>query len=344
MDASTFQHFKDSLIARRDALAAWLVSTPQEEKNLRLGQAQPTQLDQQFQVIDTAIGEATDQTLGLCEVCHDYIETRRLEMDYTCHICLDHLSDEERRRLENELELAMVVQRALLPQGLPEIPGLEFAAFSRPAQIVGGDYFDFVHFADGSHGIAIADVAGHGVSSSLLMASLQTALRTLAMVSASPEEVVGRIDHLYHHNINFASFVTLFLGRFDFAHQSFTYCNAGHNPPLFLHNGKSNGSGPDWLHPTGAAIGLVEGATYQANTVHLQPGDVLVLYTDGVTEAANPQGEQYGWDRLAEALHAAGDISARRLVAALRTSLQDFSAGQPLDDDTTIVVCKINGA
>jgi RNA polymerase-binding transcription factor DksA len=92
MDTSTFRHFKDNLLARRDTLAAWLVSTSPEEKNLRLSQAEPAQLDQQFQVIDTAISEATDQTLGLCEVCHDNIETRRLEMDYTCHICLDHLS------------------------------------------------------------------------------------------------------------------------------------------------------------------------------------------------------------------------------------------------------------
>ena len=343
MDTSTFQRFKDSLLARRNSLSAWLVSTPPEEQHLRLGQAEAGQLEEQFQVIDTAIGEASDQTLGLCEVCHDYVETRRLEMDYTCHICLDHLSEAERSRLEDELELAMVVQRSLLPQRLPEIPGLEFAAFSRPAQIVGGDYFDFLHFADGSHGVAIADVAGHGVSSSLLMASLQTALRTLAMVSASPEEVVQRIDHLYHHNINFASFVTLFLGRFDLNQQSFTYCNAGHNPPLVLRNGNGAVSDHEWLRPTGAAIGLVEGATYQAEKIQLNTGDMLILYTDGVTEAANPQGEQYGWDRLAESLHAAGDVSPRRLVAALRSSLQDFAAGQPLDDDTTIVVCKVNG-
>ena len=143
-------------------------------------------------VIDHAIAQADDRTLGLCVVCHDYVEPELLEMDYTTCVCLDHLSAHAKRQLEDELELSQAVQRALLPQEIPAIPGLEVAAFSRPAQIVGGDYFDFVHFADGTHGLAIADVAGHGVAAGLLMASIQTALHTLVPLCDSPAEVMQR--------------------------------------------------------------------------------------------------------------------------------------------------------
>src|SRR5574342_227883 len=110
-------------------------------------------------------------------------------MDYTAHVCLDHYSDEERQRLESELELSQVVQRALLPQRAPRISGVEIAGFSRPAEIIGGDYFDFFKFRDGSHGLVIADISGHGVSAAMLMSSLQTAIQTMAPDLDSPAEV-----------------------------------------------------------------------------------------------------------------------------------------------------------
>jgi len=106
------------------------------------------------------LDKTADGTLGLCKICHEYIETGLLEMDYTANVCLTHLSEEEMRRLEAELELSQVVQRALLPQQVPAIPGMDLAVFSRPAQIIGGDYFDFLRFRDGAHGLAVADVAG----------------------------------------------------------------------------------------------------------------------------------------------------------------------------------------
>jgi len=190
-------------------------------------------------VIDEAIAKADTKTLGKCEVCHEDVDPELLEVDYTASVCIDHLSEQERRHLEGELELAQNVQKMLLPQEAPTITGLEIAAFSRPAQILGGDYFDFIDFRNGFHGLAIADVAGHGVSASLHMASIQALLRTLVPVNESPAEVMRQVHKLFIHNIRFETFVTFFIGAFDSSTKAFTYCNAGHQPPLVLHKTKS---------------------------------------------------------------------------------------------------------
>jgi sigma-B regulation protein RsbU (phosphoserine phosphatase) len=308
---------------------------------MRWGFADEQAVYAHVQVLDTAIEKAADQTLGLCQVCHGYVASSHLEMDYTACVCLDHFSVEQRRQLEFELELSQTVQRAMLPQQIPDIPGLELAAFSRPAQIVGGDYFDFLRFRDDAYGLAIADVAGHGLSTGLLMASVHTALLTLAPMSEVPAEIVQRLNRLFCHNIHLTTFVTLFLGRFDQATRTLTYCNAGHNPPLVLHTSANNGRSPAWLQPTGAAIGLIEEAQFRMETVTLSPGDILLLYTDGVTEAINRREEEFGRERLAEFARQSSHLPARDLVGEVRRLLQEFTDGQPLADDTTIIACKM---
>ena len=247
----------------------------------------------------------------------------------------------EKGRLEAELELSQKVQKALLPQQAPDIPGLDVAAFSQPAEIVGGDYFDFFHFRDNSHGLAIADVMGKGMSASMLMASLQAALRILVPEHDSPAEAVRRLNDLFCHNIHLTKFVSLFIGRFDHNSYTLTYCNAGHNPPLLYHSRPTGREQISWLRPTGAAIGLVEASQFTVETVTLSPGSILLLYTDGITEALNQRAEELGQARLAEFVRQASTLPARELVRELRQQLQDFTQGQPLQDDTTLVVFKV---
>jgi sigma-B regulation protein RsbU (phosphoserine phosphatase) len=341
LDTNIFQQIRAGLQDQRENLANWLSTTSAPAKQVRLGPKDEQAVRAHLQVLDTTIEKTIDQSLGLCEVCHDYVETDRLLMDYTCCVCLDHLSPEEKDRLEFELELSAQVQRALLPQQVPDIPGLEVAAFSRPAEIVGGDYFDFFRFSDEAHGLVIGDVAGHGMSASLLMASVQATLRTLALDYGTPASVVRRLDLLFSHNIRMTSFVSLFLARFDPQTYNLTYCNAGHNPPLL--RTRSNGAEVfSWLHPTGAAIGLVEGAQFGTEKVRLAPGDVLVLYTDGITEAMNPQGEEFGQERLVELVRYGRYGSAQELIWIVRHGLHEFTSGQPLADDTTLIVCQVN--
>jgi sigma-B regulation protein RsbU (phosphoserine phosphatase) len=258
-------------------------------------------------------------------------------MDYSCCICLDHFSEEEKRRLENELELSTVVQRGLLPQELPEIAGVQVAAFSRPAQIIGGDYFDFFRFQDGAHGLAIADVAGKGVSAGMIMASIQTALRALVPTQTSPAAVLEQVNRLFLHNVNFTTFITLFLAHYDPATRELTYSNAGHNPPL-LSRADHGQRSATWLRPTGAAIGLVEGLPVYERSVSLEPNDVLVLYTDGVTELFSPQDEQFGEDRLAELFDRQSMNDPGTVVQTVRLAMDGFRSARPVADDVTLVV------
>jgi serine phosphatase RsbU (regulator of sigma subunit) len=276
--------------------------TSAAQRQARLGPAGDEAVVAEIRLIDSALDQAECGTLGTCQVCCEPVETRLLEMDYTACVCLDHLSEVEQRQLETELELSQEVQRALLPQEPPEIPGLELAAFSRSAQILGGDAFDFLRFRDGTHAIAIGDVAGHGVSAGLLMAGVQAALRTLVPDSLAPDEVLRRVNRLFNHNTHFTTFVTLFLARLDAAGRRLYYSNAGHNPPMLFRSKYDGGDGVTWLGPTGAAIGLTEELRPGIAHLDLAPGDVLVLYTDGIIEANDRQGRRSartGWLRCA---------------------------------------------
>jgi len=338
MTTNIFQRVQNSLTAKRQNLTEFLEAAPEAKIDLCCEDERNVQAH--LHVIEAALEKAEDQTLGICAVCHDYIDSSRLEMDYTAHVCLDHLSEPERRRLEAELELSAIVQRALLPQIPPQIPGVELAAFSRPAEIIGGDYFDFFHFRDGAHGLVIADIPGHGVSAGMLMSSLQTAIRTMAPETDSPSEILTRINRFYIHNINFTTFVTVFLARFDPLTRTLTYVSAGHNPPAVV---RKQGFEVTWLKPTAPAIGLAEEFHPRTELVTLEHGDLLFLYTDGVTEAFNPALEPFGAVRLAKLLGENADLSASNIIQTVRQGLEAFGDSHALEDDTTFVALKISG-
>jgi len=341
MEALLLERMREGLLQKQDNLTEWLHATPLGKKKVLLGPSTEQSVHARLDVIDDAISKADSKTLGKCEVCHEVVETELLEVDYTACVCIEHLSKEERHQLESELELAQDVQKTLLPQEVPKIPGLEIAAFSRPAQIVGGDYFDFVDFSNGLHGLAIADVAGHGISASLHMASIQALLQTLVPVNKSPAEVMGQLHKLFIHNIRFETFVTFFIGAFDSSTKTLTFSNAGHLPPLVLRKNKSKKESVEMLRPTGAAIGLVEEAEFAEKTIELQKEDLLVLYTDGITEAVNLQNQEFGRKRLETLIRQVERLPVRELIQKIRLSLEEFSEGKPLADDTTIVICKI---
>lgn len=341
MNLRVFDQIRQTLSSKRSNLSDWLAATPASKQNLQLGNATGQAVLDHLDTLDQAVEKAADGSLGLCEVCHDYVETRLMEMDYTSCVCLEHFSEEERRTLEFELEMAQTVQLSLLPQQPPDVPALEVAAFSRPAQIIGGDYFDFFDFLDGEVGLAIADVAGHGVSASLHMASIQTLLRSLAPGSASPAATLEHIHRLLVHNVRFTNFVTVFLGAFDTSSHILTYCNAGHNPPLVLRGQQNGGESSAWLWPTAAAVGLVEQGLFNSATTHLAPGDLLLLYTDGITEASNPEGEEFGRERLEAAALNARRLPAAELVRSLRLALEVFTGDETQADDQTLLVCKV---
>ncbi len=338
MQTSVINLIREGLLEKRENLEHWQVTTPEPRKQMELGFVDASAVDTELSIIDTSLEKMDEGVYGICEICHEAVDTELLQMDFTATVCLGHYTEDELRQLESELELSQIVQRALLPQKVPSITGFDIAAFSRPAQIVTGDYFDFLQFEDGTHGFVVADVSGHGVSAGMLMGSLQTIFHTLTPGTDSPVDVLQRINRLYIHNINFTTFVTAFFGRLDPQTRTLSYASAGHNPPL-LYRPSTNGTA--WLKPTGAAIGLMEDYRLQLENVQLQEGDTLLLYTDGIIEALNPQGnEQFGYDRLAEIIQQNEALPANELTQKIRQAVNDFTHGSLLADDITLIVCK----
>ncbi|HEX5944436.1 MAG TPA: PP2C family protein-serine/threonine phosphatase, partial [Anaerolineales bacterium] len=330
---------QEGLEEKQKELIEFLETAPEPEKDLCLCDDENC-VETHLEVIEDCLEKIEDNTLGVCVVCHGHVDASLLEMDYTAMVCLDHYSDEERRRLEAELELSQVVQRALLPQRVPYIRGVELAAFSRPSEIIGGDYFDFFQFRDGTHGLVIADVSGHGVSAAMLMSSVQTAIRTMAPDTDSPAEILERINRFYIHNIHFTTFVTVFLARFDPVTLTLSYVNAGHNPPALR---RRESSTIHWLKPTAPAIGLAEHFHARMETIGFSQGDSLLLYTDGVTEVYNFHNEEFGQERLGELVHQHADRTAPDLLQEIRQAVSAFGGDRPLVDDVTMVALKISG-
>jgi sigma-B regulation protein RsbU (phosphoserine phosphatase) len=339
MVTELYERIQEGLEEKQKEITEFLETAPETEKDLCLCNDDDC-IENHLHVIESCLEKIEDQTLGVCVVCHGYVDTPLLEMDYTAAVCLDHYSGEERRRLESELELSQVVQRALLPQRIPNIRGVELAAFSRPSEIIGGDYFDFFQFRDGTHGLVIADVSGHGVAAGMLMSSLQTAIRTMAPDANSPAEILERINRFYIHNIHFTTFVTIFLAQFDPSTLTLTYVNAGHNPPAVRRRARTEIS---WLRPTAPAIGLAEEFHARMETIGFSEGDSILLYTDGVTEVLNISNEQFGQERLAELVHQHADRTPPELLQAVRQSVSAFGGDRPLVDDVTMVALKISG-
>lgn len=339
MGLASLDHIRMSLLEKSQWVAGWLSSTETGKRRARLGPADEQDVQTHLAVIDNTLQKVENNTLGICRVCNYPVEPQLLEMDYTACVCLGDMSDEESAQLQIELELAQNVQRSLLPQQVPDTPALEVAAFSRPAQIIGGDYFDFLNFPDGAYGLAIADVAGHGIAASLHMASVQAALRSLAPLSSSPMEVSQRVHRLFIHNSQFTTFVTLFLGAYDPQAHRLTYVNAGHNPPLLLRGAGGFWPSIEWLAPTSPAIGLVEDGQFSQQEISLAPGDALLLYTDGATETENAAGEPFGAERLAAAVQPAGP-SAHEMIHFARQAITAFGGNRPQSDDLTLVAVR----
>lgn len=322
----------------RVRLAHWVETAPREKKKAILGSQDEAGIEEHLHVIDESLEKIREGKFGVCEVCHEAVEAQLLQMDYTACVCLGHYTEAELRQLESELQLSQVVQRGLLPRQLPEIQGMNIAALSRPAQIVGGDYFDFVNFKDGAHGFVIADVSGHGVSAGMFMSSLQTAFHTLVPETDSPLSVLERLNRLYIHNINFSTFVTIFLGKYDPRTRVMSYANAGHNS-AYVYRLKTNEE--IWLRPTGPAIGLIERFSVDRQEIELQAGDILLLYTDGITEAANQNGVLWGEDRLAEIIRNNADSSSEQLIQKIMKALSEHTNGSSFADDVTLVIARV---
>jgi phosphoserine phosphatase RsbU/P len=244
-----------------------------------------------------------------------------------------------KKRLEEELALARRTQENLLPRELPSTPGLEIAAACRSCLEVAGDYYDVIPLSDGRTAIAIADVSGKGAAAALLMASLYASLRTALRVSSRLESVVAGINELICRSTRPEQFITFFVGIYDPAASQLTYVNAGHNTPIVVHSDGSN----ELLESGGLILGVEPLMPYQQGTVHLSHRELLLLYTDGASEAMNADEEQFGEERLLNILEEAGNLTAPEILNNLEAELAAYRGLPSFDDDLTLVVARVIG-
>lgn len=254
---------------------------------------------------------------------------------------------EVERRAAQEMQFAREVQSRLLPQKTPAMRTLEYAGGCVQARQVGGDYYDFLELRPGRLALVLADVAGKGVSGALLMANLQANLRSqYALALDDLPRLLGSVNHLFYENTADNSYATLFFADYDDSSRRLRYVNCGHLPPLLLRaNSAATAGGAaaavERLAPTSTVLGLFDDWQCSAAEVELKPGDVLVLYTDGVTEAENATGEEFGERRLIETLRANGQLPARALLEAIESTVQEYSGDEQADDITVVVArCK----
>ena len=238
-------------------------------------------------------------------------------------------------RMREEVRLAARIQIDLLPKSSPEIKGYDIAGRSVPAQMVGGDYFDFIPTHDYRLAISVGDVSGKGLPASLLMASLQATLRAQTFVSSYAKECVRRSNRLLFQTTSPEKFVTLFYAILDPKKHELSFCNAGHNYPLLF-----SSMPPRRLETGGTVLGIMEDFPYLEDVVTFNPGDILVIYSDGITEAINDTEEQFGEERLLRTISENKDISAEQLVETITSAVRTFVGGIPQADDMTLVVVR----
>lgn len=236
----------------------------------------------------------------------------------------------------HELEQAAEIQRRLLPATAPEVRGLQLAGSSTPCRTVGGDYFDYLVYPDERVGLAIGDVAGKGMPAALLMSSLQAKVQAIAETFPDPAALVARLNRSVAATCPDNRFVTFFYSRLNPRSGELAYCNAGHNPPLLA---RADGTVVR-LEGGGPVLGILPGVAYRERSCVMEAGDMLLLYSDGVTEAQSPDGEEFGEERLEGIVRASRGDSAETLLAIVQEAVQSWAAGQPPADDITLLAAR----
>jgi serine phosphatase RsbU (regulator of sigma subunit) len=252
---------------------------------------------------------------------------------------LDRMVREQRDQLLHDVELAAQVQRMFLPTHPPSITGLEIAGMMRPARGVSGDYYDYLSIDEQRIQIVIADVAGKGVPAALLMSATAAAVQLEAREKRDMLEVVDRLNSSLHSLSDSSRYVTLLLADIDARRRSLRYVNCGHNPAL-LFQARTHDVVP--MNSSCFPIGMFDSESCAINSANLATGDILVLYTDGVTEAANLLGEEFGMERLSELIRRGHTLSADALMNHILESVTEFSRDVGFTDDATILVAKFN--
>ena len=242
----------------------------------------------------------------------------------------------EKKRIEAQLEIARQVQLELLPSTDPEVDGFDVSAYIFPTEEVSGDYYDWVRIFDDQIAIIVADAVGKGIPAALLMSFLRASLRAAVQVGYAPHVAFSKVSDLLRDSTEDNQFITAIYGILDSTNRTFVFSNAGHNPPLLIR--------PDgeyrFVEYGDMPLGMFDEQHYHQHFIRFEETQVMVVYTDGITEAANPAGEEYGQDRLAKRVLEGIELPAKKLIDHIRKGVADFTERKFLDDDGTLFIVK----
>lgn len=281
--------------------------------------------------VDAALGRMEDGTYGLCDLCHDPVETERLIADPLTRLCIDHLSPTEQKALEDDLALAAQIQTGLLPQPSQRIDGWEVAFHYQPARLVSGDYCDLISSGDEGLHFVLGDVSGKGVAASMLMANLQAMFRTLISTKLPLDQILERASRVFCESTLPTHYATLVCGKAS-RNGEVEICNAGHLAPLLVHQGTVRS-----IEATGLPVGVFCSEQFSVNRFQMHKGDTLFLYTDGFSEMLDRSGVEYGKERLSQLLSDNRALSCKDLIETCLRDLHVFGGGYPASDDLTLM-------
>jgi serine phosphatase RsbU (regulator of sigma subunit) len=249
-----------------------------------------------------------------------------------------HTAREQRDEMVREVEMAARIQRHLIEQHVPPPGLLDVVARMEPARVVGGDYYDFIPLGEKRFAVVVVDVAGKGLPAALIMPAVKIAFRTLASRYADLSDALREANDIFLDNLPPASYFTLFFGVFDPEVRRLVYANAGHQPLLHLRAGTGDVA---WLKTGGAAVGLIPDMDFETAELTFEPGDVFVFFTDGITEAEDETGADFGYERLVAVVRESRNRPAAEIVSAVHSSVERFRGPDHQADDATVIVVRI---
>jgi len=313
-------YFRTELELRRERLlAATQASAPDSSLNQLLAS------------VDAALSRLNSGTFGICEQCHDTIEADRLICNPLLRFCIDHLSADEQRALEKDLVLAAGIQKALLPRQEWSVDGWQASYHYQPANIVSGDYCDLIENGDGFY-FLLGDVSGKGVAASMLMSHLHATFRTLAGQNLPLQKMMEHANRLFAESTTAGQFATMIVGSAK-PNGKVTYVSAGHLPLFHITAGCARP-----CESTGVPLGMFCTTHFPSCEIQLEPGDKLLLYTDGFTEIFNAAGDEYGVARVHSLAKKYAFMEPRALLTACLDEIHSFSATEKQKDDLTLLV------
>jgi len=312
-------HVRHQLLDRRQRLEAVIPEAPEAQSLERL-----------LQEVDAALGRIERGTFGVCDVCDGTVESDRLAADPLLHTCLSCLTAAEQHALERDLDLAGHVQRTLLPPATLTIDGWDAAYRYRPAGLASGDYIDLLPLDSGELVFLIGDVSGKGVAASLLMSHLHATIRSLIAMGLPFAELMDRANRIFYDSVCGDQYATLLCGKASPGGRV-ELSNAGHCPPIVL-----RGTTAFTLPPTSVPVGLFASPPFPTTTLTLGVNEMLLLHTDGVTEAVDTAGREFGRDRLVTAAARTNGASPAEIVAAAFDEVERFRGSAARVDDVTL--------